>query len=199
MIALALFFVIVCSACAGSRQAELPKESAPFVFVESEFAPLKTVIVSQSEFTDPVLPLSQGYPPIDEIEACGGGVIVYHRQIFVGNSGYESNSAGIAWLRKYLAPYGYTVSEVRLQGNILYLDCAMSLVREGLLIACEESFANGIPEPFRDWDRITVPEEDAEHLAVNGLPISPEVYVTDVAFRDTIGKELEARGVKLRR
>jgi N-dimethylarginine dimethylaminohydrolase len=127
----------------------------------------------------------------------GGDVIVYHRKIFVGNSGYGSNSAGIRWLRDYLAPYGYEVEEVRLQGKILHLDCVMSLVREGLMIVCEESFADGIPETFRDWDKILVPEEDAEQLAVNGMAINPEVYITDIAFRDTIGKELEARGIKV--
>ncbi len=127
----------------------------------------------------------------------GGDVIVYHRKIFVGNSGYGSNSAGIRWLRDYLEPYGYEVEEVRLQGKILHLDCVMSLVREGLMIVCEESFADGIPETFRDWDKILVPEEDAEQLAVNGMAINPEVYITDIAFRDTIGKELEARGIKV--
>jgi len=125
----------------------------------------------------------------------GGDVIVYHKQVFVGNSGYGSNTAGIEWLRNYLAPYGYEVIEVKLQGNILHLDCAMSLVKEGLMIVCEESFADGIPEAFKDWDRITVPEKDAEHLAINGLPVNPEVYITDVAFKDTIGKELEDRGI----
>ena len=127
----------------------------------------------------------------------GGDVIVYHKKIFVGNSGYGSSSAGIEWLRDYLAPCGYEVEEVRLQGNILHLDCAMSLVREGLMIVCEDSFADGIPETFRDWDRITVPEKDAEQLAVNGISINPEVYITDIAFRDTIGKELERRGIKV--
>ena len=127
----------------------------------------------------------------------GGDVLVYHNKIFVGNSGYGSNSAGIEWLRKYLAPYGYEVEEVKLQGHILHLDCVMSLVREGLMIVCEESLADGVPETFRDWDRIPVPEDDAERLAVNGMAINPDVYITDIAFRDTIGKELEARGVKV--
>lgn len=125
----------------------------------------------------------------------GGDVIVYHKQVFVGNSGFGSNTAGIEWLRDHLSPYGYTVTEVRLQGNILHLDCAMSLVREGLMIVCPDSFADGIPETFDTWDMITVPEKDAEHLAVNGLPIDPDVYITDIAFKDTIGKQLEQRGI----
>lgn len=291
------------------------------VYVESEFAPLKKVIVSQSEFTDQILPLEQVYMPLDEIESFGGevvgdnvvfhfdadriakmeaeraaltailekygvevvmprkltdkerelaadpmgpthgkgltnefvrdpfvvvgdhviesnfrkeyrrfealtgrelfpkncdyvampvadltdeekgpfleggDVIVYNKQVFVGNSGYGSNSAGIEWLRGHLAPYGYEVTEVRLQGNILHLDCAMSLVREGLMIVCEESFADGIPEPFKDWELIKVPEKDAIHLAVNGMAINPDVYITDIEFKDSIGKELEDKGI----
>ena len=127
----------------------------------------------------------------------GGDVLVYHKQVFVGNSGYASNKAGIDWLRDYLSPYGYEVIEVRLQGNILHLDCAMSLVREGLMIVSEDSFADGIPETFKDWDRILVSEKDAEQLAINGLPINQDVYITDIAFKDTIGKELESRGIKV--
>ena len=127
----------------------------------------------------------------------GGDVLVYHKQVFVGNSGYGSNEEGIKWLKEYLAPYGYEVTEVKLQGNILHLDCALSLVKEGLMIACVDSFADGIPEPFREWDCIEVSEEDAEQLAVNGLPVNSEVYITDIAFRDTIGKELENRGIKV--
>lgn len=96
-----------------------------------------------------------------------------------------------------MAPYGYDVTEVKLQGEILHLDCAMSLVKEGLMIVCEDSFADGIPEVFKDWEKITVPVEDAEHLAINGLPISPDVYITDEEFHDTIGKELEDKGIKV--
>ena len=273
LIAILLTALACLGPAAGAYAAEDAAE-VPAVYVESEFAPLKRVIVSQSEVTDSTLPvvevlrprmlteeelalaalpegpthgrglsnffvrdpfivvgdhvieanfrkeyrrcealtardLFQGcasyvglpMPDFTDAEAGpfleGGDVIVYHRKIFVGNSGYGSNSAGIRWLRDYLAPYGYEVEEVRLQGKILHLDCVMSLVREGLMIVCEESFADGIPETFRDWDKILVPEEDAEQLAVNGMAINPEVYITDIAFRDTIGKELEARGIKV--
>lgn len=320
LIAILMAVMICLGLLPGVGAAEVGREY-PAVYVESEFAPLKKVIVSQSEFTDSVMPISQYYLPLEDLEASGaerrgdwvylhpdklvfelmarereelaallerygvevlrprkltedelalatlpegpthgkglsnffvrdpfivigdhvieanfrkeyrryealtardlfrgcadyvglpvaditdmnagpflegGDVLVYHNKIFVGNSGYGSNSAGIQWLREYVAPYGYEVEEVRLQGHILHLDCAMSLVREGLMIVCENSFTEGIPETFRDWDRITVPEKDAENLAVNGMAINPDVYVTDIAFRDTIGKELEARGI----
>ena len=317
ILSVVLILICLCSAgCSG-------KKETPAIYVESEFAPLKKVIVSQSEFTDSVLPVEQSYIPVEELDKnnaeiidgyihfhvdkyvlermeqerlelirilekygvevvrprklseqelalatdpsgpthgsglsnffvrdpfivvgdhvvesnfrkeyrrfealtardlflgqCeysavpvsdisdpeagpfleGGDVIVYHKEIFVGNSGYGSNSAGIEWLREHLSPYGYTVTEVRLQGYILHLDCAMSLVREGLMIVCPDSFADGIPETFAKWDMITVSENDARHLAVNGLPVNPDVYITDIAYTDTIGRELEKRGVKV--
>ena len=318
-----LLIVFICFEATGCACAESAAQASSTVFVESEFAPLKIVIVAESEFTDSVLPVSQNYLSLDEMEAMGGeirgdyiyihpdqdilhrmaeeretltsllesygievlrprklteeevalavlpegpthgkglsnffvrdpyivvgdhvieanfrkeyrryealtaralfpakcsyvampvadiadseagpfleggDVLVYHKQVYVGNSGFGSNSAGINWLRNYLEPFGYEVIEVRLQGNILHLDCALSLVREGLMVVCEESFADGIPETFLDWDRIAVPEKDAEHLAVNGLPVSPEVYITDIAFRESIGLQLEARGIKV--
>ena len=323
LVLLLVFIAVGSTGCAQGGQNEDSAEEYSSLFVESEFAPLKKVIVSQSEFTDQILPISQVYMPFDELEYYGGEVVgenvvfhadqekmqklkaerealvsileqygvevlmpreltdreralatdpngpshgkgltnefvrdpfiiignhviessfrkeyrryealtsrdlfpgdcryvalpmpdindeeagpfleggdvlVYNKQVFVGNSGYGSNSAGIEWLRNYLAPYGYEVTEIRLQGNILHLDCAMSLVNEGLMIVCEESFMDGIPETFKDWDRITVSEEDAVHLAVNGLSVNPEVYITDAAFRDTIGKQLEDRGIKV--
>jgi N-dimethylarginine dimethylaminohydrolase len=315
--------VIACLGLIPGADADGNEQKYPPVYVESEFAPLKRAIVSQSEFTDSVLPVSQYYLPLENIEGSGselrgdwvylhpdravfeqmawereelaallesygvevlrprkltedelalatlpegpthgrglsnffvrdpfivigdhviesnfrkeyrryealtardlfqgsasyvglpvsdisdmeagpflegGDVLVYHKKIFVGNSGYGSNSAGIQWLKDYIEPYGYEVEEVKLQGHILHLDCVMSLVREGLMIVCEDSFAEGIPETFRDWDRILVPETDAERLAVNGMAINPDVYITDIEFRDTIGKELEARGIKV--
>ena len=322
-----LLAIAVCfsfAACAEAEDAAGNETgNLPAVYVESEFAPLKKVIVSQSEFTDSVLPVSQCYVPLENVLAAGGeirdgyiyntadrwtlermteerealcavlekygvevlrprklteaelsqavlpegashgkglsnffvrdpfivvgdhvieanfrkeyrrfealtardiflgktsyvalpmadisdsergpfleggDVLVYHKQVFVGNSGFASNSAGIQWLRDYLAPYGYEVTEVRLQGNILHLDCALSLVREGLMIVCEESFADGIPEAFKDWDRISVPQSYAVNMAVNGLPVNPEVYITDIAFKNTVGRELEARGIKV--
>ena len=108
-----------------------------------------------------------------------------------------NNKNKLREIKDVLSPYGYEVTEVRLQGNILHLDCALSLVREGLMIVCEESFADGIPEAFKDWDRISVPESYAVNMAVNGLPVSPEVYITDIAFKNTVGRELEARGIKV--
>ena len=125
----------------------------------------------------------------------GGDVLVYGKTVFVGNSGAASNETGITWLRNYLGHFGYEVVEVKLEENILHLDCALSLVREGLMIVCEQALPNGIPEQLKDWDKITVTYDQTQELATNGLPINESVYVTDPAFKDVVGAELEKRSI----
>lgn len=125
----------------------------------------------------------------------GGDVLVYGKTVFVGNSGLASNEAGIDWLRNYLKRDGYEVVEVKLDPEFLHLDCALSLVREGLMIVCEDALTDGIPEQLKNWDKITVSKEDAQDLATNGLPINENVYVTDIAFKNSVGAELEKRGI----
>jgi len=125
----------------------------------------------------------------------GGDILVYGKKVFVGNSGRASNEKGITWLRNYLKHFGYEVIEVPMKETTLHLDCAMSLVREGLMIVSPEALPAGIPEEFKDWDKIEVTYEAAQNLATNGLPINENVYITDPAFKETVGKELEKRGI----
>ncbi|WP_231496637.1 dimethylarginine dimethylaminohydrolase family protein [Rhodococcus sp. UNC363MFTsu5.1] len=124
----------------------------------------------------------------------GGDVLVYGKHVFVGNSGLASNDLGIRWLEKVLTPLGYTVETVRLAPNFLHLDCALGLIREGLLVACPDALVDGLPAALRDWDRIEISESDGIDLGTNGLPISPEVYVTDPVFRH-IGDRIAEHGV----
>ncbi|MFC7514049.1 dimethylarginine dimethylaminohydrolase family protein [Herbaspirillum sp. GCM10030257] len=126
----------------------------------------------------------------------GGDILVLNKTIFVGNSGLASNTNGVAWLRKFLGPQGYTVEEVRLRPDILHLDCALGLVRDGLMIVCEEALLDGIPAQLKEWARVSVSLQDSAQLATNGIPISPSVYVTDPAF-ERIGRELERHGIKV--
>lgn len=126
----------------------------------------------------------------------GGDVLVLGDRVFVGTSGLASNPLGIRWLDKLLTPHGYTVETVRLHERMLHLDCALGLVREGLLIVCEEALPDGLPEALKDWDRITVDLERATLLATNGLPLGPDVYVTDPAFA-FVGERVESFGVRV--
>ena len=126
----------------------------------------------------------------------GGDVLVLGKQVFVGNSGLASNELGVHWLRKLLKPQGYTVEQVRLHPDILHLDCALGLVKKGLMIICEDAFLDGIPAALKDWKKIHVTLDEAMNLATNGLPVSPEVYITDPAFKH-IGDQIEQENIKV--
>lgn len=124
----------------------------------------------------------------------GGDILVLGKSVFVGNSGLASNHNGYLWLKSYLSHWDYQVIEVPLKKDVLHLDCALSLVREGLMIVCEEAFTDGIPQPLKDWDRISVSHKDLAHLAVNGLPVNEQVYITDPQF-ESIANQLQERNI----
>lgn len=125
----------------------------------------------------------------------GGDVLVYGKTVFVGNSGRATNHAGIVWLRNYLGHFGYNVVEVKMDKDILHLDCILSFPRDGLMIVCEDAMPEGLPEELKSWDKILVTKDEAQALATNGLPIDDHTYITDIAFKDTVDKELERRGI----
>ena len=126
----------------------------------------------------------------------GGDVLVLGKTVFVGYSGLASNTAGIQWLSRLLEPFGYEVIPVRLHPHILHLDCALSFLKQGVMIVCEGAFLDGLPNQLANWEKIPVTLEEASYLLTNGLPISEEVYVTDGAFKELIPK-IEAHGIKV--
>jgi N-dimethylarginine dimethylaminohydrolase len=121
---------------------------------------------------------------------------VLNKTIFVGSSGLASNFNGIKWLKNLLNKFDYEVIEIPLHQSILHLDCAISLVREGLMIVCKEALLEDLPEPLKDWDKIYVTLDQASRLATNGLSINENVYITDPEFK-FIGDQLENRGIKV--
>jgi len=127
----------------------------------------------------------------------GGDVLVSGKHILVGNSGLASNEKGYLWLKNLLSDFNYSVEQVELASDVLHLDCALSIVKDGLIIVSEESLINNIPNIFKDWDKIFVPHKDVKYLGINGLSISDSVYITDIAVKDTIGRQLEDHGIKV--
>lgn len=127
----------------------------------------------------------------------GGDVLLLGKTVFVGVSAHATNEYGFQWLKSYLSAFGYEVKAVRVSGKYFHLDCVMSFVREGLMLVCEDYLPDGIPAALSSWDKIHVSAEETERLAINGLPLNEGVYITDVAFRDTIGKELDKRKVRV--
>ncbi|WP_211339400.1 dimethylarginine dimethylaminohydrolase family protein [Nocardia mexicana] len=164
------------------------------------------VLTSRELLLDRVLPSAAGYVslPMPEIAAAGdsgagpflegGDVLVLGKQVLVGESGMATNTLGRRFLQKYLRPFGFEVSRVRLPGHVLHLDCALGLVREGLMIVCPARLPDGIPEALRDWDRIEVSEDEAAAMATNGLPIDSGTYLTDPEF-ERVGAALRDRGI----
>lgn len=166
----------------------------------NEILPIRDILISESYNNDafyvstPQPDISQGLDSDAGPFLEGGDVLVLGKTVYVGNSGLASNHNGYLWLQSYLSHWNYTVIEVPLRKDVLHLDCALSLVREGLMIVCEEAFPNGIPEPLKNWDRISVPYRDLSYLAVNGLPVNEQVYITDPKFKYIVG-ELQKRNI----
>lgn len=167
-----------------------------------EILPIRDILMAESNHSEAFY-LAAPQPDISEGSESevgpfleGGDVLVYGKTIFVGYSGLASNLTGIHWLSALLAHWDYKIVPVRLHPNILHLDCALSLVRDGLMIYCEEAFLDGLPEELSAWDKINITLKEASLLMANGLPINESVYITDQSFTKLI-TELEAYGVKV--
>ncbi|WP_446002365.1 dimethylarginine dimethylaminohydrolase family protein [Weissella viridescens] len=136
----------------------------------------------------PYISVSKGY-----LE--GGDVLVLGHDILVGYSGLASDITGIQWLTDTLGS-DYHIIPVKLHPHILHLDCALSLLRPGLMIVCPEAFIDGVPDQLKDWKHIDVTLAQATQLMCNGLPIDEHTYITDVAFTELIPR-IEAHGIQV--
>lgn len=163
--------------------------SRPLLLAESQ---KEEVLYFATPQPDVSLGVNQPVGPYIE----GGDVLVYGKTIFVGHSGLASNLLGIQWLGSVLSRWGYQVIPVPLHPDILHLDCALSLLREGLMICCEEAFLDGVPKELAHWQTISITLAEAALLMANGLPINEKVYVTDASFTSLIEK-IEAQGMKV--
>lgn len=123
----------------------------------------------------------------------GGDVFLLGKDIYVGNSGNASNTAGVKWLAQYLGDE-YRVHELKLTKKFLHLDCCLATPREGLAIICKEAFADGVPAFLKDWELIELPYKEAkEMLGCNGLVLDNKTIMihTDLPH---LGKKLKAAG-----
>jgi len=108
----------------------------------------------------------------------GGDTLLNGYEVYVGMSGCASDMAGIDWLQALLGGR-YRVIPVALRSNVLHLDCALGLVKPGLLVWCPEKLIDGLPMSLRDWDAITVSKEEASKLATNGLILEEGRMIVD--------------------
>lgn len=125
----------------------------------------------------------------------GGDIILVGRDVIVGEGELCSNRAGIDWLARYLAPWGYRVHPMPIKGPILHALGIMCLLREGLLMAHLPALADGLPEPLRGWEVIEITREEMEAHATVGVSLDRRHYMIDPRF-NRVMDELGRRGVE---
>ena len=108
----------------------------------------------------------------------GGDTLLNGYEIYVGISGCASDLAGADWLQALLGDK-YRVLAVAMRSNVLHLDCALALIKPGLLVCCPEKLIDGLPMSLRDWDKIAVSVDEANRLATNGLVLEEGRIVID--------------------
>jgi N-dimethylarginine dimethylaminohydrolase len=123
----------------------------------------------------------------------GGDVLLNGTEVYVGMSGCASDMAGIDWLQALLGTR-YRVIPVALRSNVLHLDCALGLVKPGLLVWCPEKLIDGLPRTLREWDAIAVSRDEASKLATNGLILEEGRMIVD-ADNGRVIEELRQRKV----
>jgi dimethylargininase len=118
----------------------------------------------------------------------GGDVLVVGRRVFVGRS-RRTNDAGIAQMRRLLAPHGYQLESVDVDG-CLHLKSAVTAVADRLLL----TNPRWVPlEPFRAFDRVDVHAD--EPWAANALWLGDRV-IYPAAWPRTRGR-LEKLGIRV--
>lgn len=108
----------------------------------------------------------------------GGDTLLNGYEVYVGMSGCASDMAGVDWLQALLGDR-YRVIPVALRSDVLHLDCALALIKPGLLVWCPEKLIDGLPMSLRDWDAITVSKDEANRLATNGLILEEGRMIVD--------------------
>jgi dimethylargininase len=116
----------------------------------------------------------------------GGDVLRVRRTVYVGRSG-RTNAEGVAQLDRHLAPYGYRVRAVEVDG-CLHLKSAVTEVTEDTLLfnpawADARAFAG----------HALVEIDPAEPYAANGLRIGPSLVYPEAFPRTRL--RLEQRGI----
>jgi len=123
----------------------------------------------------------------------GGDMLLNGREVYVGISGCASDLAGVDWLQALLGDR-YRVLAVAMRSNVLHLDCALALIKPGLLIWCPEKFIDGLPMSLRSWDAIVVSTDEANLLATNGLVLEEGRVIID-ADNARVIEELRKRRI----
>lgn len=123
----------------------------------------------------------------------GGDTLLNGYEVYVGISGCASDLAGADWLQALLGD-SYRVIPVAMKSNVLHLDCALALIKPGLLVWCPEKLIDGLPRSLRDWDAIAVSRDEANLLATNALVLEEGRAIVDAGNARVI-EELRKRRI----
>lgn len=123
----------------------------------------------------------------------GGDTLLNGYEVYVGISGCASDLAGADWLQALLGD-SYRVIPVAMKSNVLHLDCALALIKPGLLVWCPEKLIDGLPRSLRDWDAIAVSRDEANLLATNALLLEEGRAIVDAGNARVI-EELRKRRI----
>jgi dimethylargininase len=139
---------------------------------------------------DAVADVLREYRPLLRIEdpatIDGGDVLQLDRVLYVGRTP-RTNARGIESLRELVAPYGYRVESVAVEG-CLHLKSAVTCVAAGMLLMNR----NWLPSvSFTGWQIIDV--DDSEPAAANALRIGDAVIFPEEFPRTR--RRLEAEGI----
>lgn len=149
--------------------------------------------VSRRRETPAVVAALGRYRPLEYIGADGtldgGDVLVTGRRVFVGLTA-RTDTAGAASLARTLAPAGYDVSTLAVDG-VLHLKSAASVVGPGLLLVDPECLD---PTAFAGFDTVSVAA--GEGPAANALRLAGTVLLP-AGFPAT-RRRLEDRGLAVR-
>jgi dimethylargininase len=144
--------------------------------------------------TESIAEVLKEYRTINQITAPGtldgGDVLRIGRTLYVGNSA-RSNIPGIKQLMEIVAPYGYDVEVVRVNG-CLHLKSAVSLVGEKTLLI-NRSWVDA--DSF-DSSREFIDIDPGEPYAANALLVGDELMYPQSFPRTRL--RLESRGIGLR-
>lgn len=184
---------------AGCAVVRLPSDASlpDSVFVEDvavvfdEFAVMmRPGVPSRRAETSAIAGAIRAFRPLRYIEPPGtidgGDVLVIGKRVVIGRSG-RTNDAAISQMERLLAPIGYLVQSVRVQG-CLHLKSAVTAVSEDTLLVNRSCVMGG---GFSSFTMIDV--DSAEPFGANALRVGDRV-IYPTRFSGT-RRRLEDRGV----
>ncbi|MGP4077251.1 dimethylarginine dimethylaminohydrolase family protein [Halobacillus sp. K22] len=136
------------------------------------------------------IPFQEQFP--DSIE--GGDVLIDGKTVWIGISGRTSPQA-IETLRERLP--SYTIEPLKLEDDILHLDCVFNIISEGTALVYPPSFTDsGLDKLQSQFNLIPVTREEQFHMGPNVLSIE-EGKLISLSQNQRLNDELRSKGFQV--